>query len=78
MAPVSGKVVEVNADVVANVGLVNTKAESDGTSCYTWLFAMLTTCSAWLVKVEVGANIKSELSALMDGAKYDAFCKSAH
>jgi hypothetical protein len=32
MAPLSGKVVEVNAAVVDNVGLVNTKAESDGSS----------------------------------------------
>jgi hypothetical protein len=32
--------------------------------------------AAWLVKVEVGAGVKAELAALLDAAKYEAFCKS--
>lgn len=62
LAPVSGKVVEVNGAVLKDQGLVNKKAETD----------------AWLIKIQVSGNINAELGQLLTPAKYEEFCSSAH
>lgn len=62
VSPVSGKVVEINGNVLKDQGLVNKKAETDG----------------WLIKVAVSAGIQAEVSELLTPAKYEAFCSSAH